>query len=129
MFVSVSKTAIAEGIAQRMMAGDVPDSLKPPCRLIGLDMGALIAGASMRGQFEERLKAVLEEVQGSDGEIILFIDEMHTVVGAGVSPISIQYFEYPYYWLMINLLILPSRHHKDQWMHQIFSNLHLLEDN
>jgi len=81
----VGKTAIAEGIAQRMMAGDVPDSLKPPCRLIGLDMGALIAGASMRGQFEERLKSVLEEVQGSDGEIILFIDEMHTVVGAGAS--------------------------------------------
>lgn len=80
-----SKTAIAEGIAQRMVAGDVPDSLKPPCRLIGLDMGALIAGASMRGQFEERLKGVLEEVQKSDGEIILFIDEMHTVVGAGVS--------------------------------------------
>jgi len=81
----VGKTAIAEGIAQRMVAGDVPDSLKPPCRLIGLDMGALIAGASMRGQFEERLKSVLEEVQKSDGEIILFIDEMHTVVGAGAS--------------------------------------------
>lgn len=81
----VGKTAIAEGIAQRMLAGDVPDSLKPPCRLIGLDMGALVAGASMRGQFEERLKSVLEEVQNSDGEIILFIDEMHTVVGAGVS--------------------------------------------
>ena len=79
------KTAIAEGIAQRMIAGDVPDSLKPPCRLIGLDMGALVAGASMRGQFEERLKAVLEEVQNSDGEIILFIDEMHTVVGAGAA--------------------------------------------
>jgi ATP-dependent Clp protease ATP-binding subunit ClpB len=68
-----------------MIAGDVPDSLKPPCKLIGLDMGALIAGASMRGQFEERLKGVLEEVQKSDGEVILFIDEMHTVVGAGVS--------------------------------------------
>lgn len=81
----VGKTAIAEGIAQRMVAGDVPDSLKPPCKLIGLDMGALIAGASMRGEFEERLKAVLEEVQKSDGEIILFIDEMHTVVGAGAA--------------------------------------------
>ena len=81
----VGKTAIAEGIAQRMVAGYVPDSLKPPCRLIGLDMGALVAGASMRGEFEERLKSVLEEVQKSDGEIILFIDEMHTVVGAGVS--------------------------------------------
>jgi len=81
----VGKTAIAEGIAQRMIAGDVPDSLKPPCKLIGLDMGALIAGASMRGQFEERLKGVLEEVQKSDGEVILFIDEMHTVVGAGAA--------------------------------------------
>ena len=68
-----------------MVAGDVPDTLKPPCRLIGLDMGALVAGATMRGEFEERLKSVLEEVTKSDGEIILFIDEMHTVVGAGVS--------------------------------------------
>mmetsp|Transcript_5935 Transcript_5935/g.9153 ORF Transcript_5935/g.9153 Transcript_5935/m.9153 type:complete len:986 (+) Transcript_5935:179-3136(+) len=81
----VGKTAIAEGIAQRMVAGDVPDALKPPCRLIGLDLGALVAGASMRGEFEERLKAVLEEVKKSDGEIILFIDEMHTVVGAGAA--------------------------------------------
>jgi ATP-dependent Clp protease ATP-binding subunit ClpB len=80
----VGKTAIAEGIAQRMIDGDVPDSLKN-CRLIGLDMGALVAGASMRGQFEERLKAVVEEVTQSDGEIILFIDEMHTVVGAGAA--------------------------------------------
>jgi ATP-dependent Clp protease ATP-binding subunit ClpB len=78
----VGKTAIAEGIAQRMVAGDVPDSLKG-CKLIGLDLAALVAGASMRGEFEERLKSVLEEVQNSDGEIILFIDEMHTVVGAG----------------------------------------------
>lgn len=80
----VGKTAIAEGIAQRMVAGDVPDSLKD-CRLIGLDLAALVAGASMRGEFEERLKAVLEEVTKSDGEIILFIDEMHTVVGAGAA--------------------------------------------
>jgi ATP-dependent Clp protease ATP-binding subunit ClpB len=80
----VGKTAIAEGIAQRMIAGDVPDSLKD-CRLVGLDLGALVAGATMRGEFEERLKAVLEEVTGSDGEIILFIDEMHTVVGAGAT--------------------------------------------
>mmetsp|Transcript_23328 Transcript_23328/g.49278 ORF Transcript_23328/g.49278 Transcript_23328/m.49278 type:complete len:1110 (-) Transcript_23328:99-3428(-) len=79
----VGKTAIAEGIAQRMVAGDVPDTLKPPCRLIGLDMGALVAGATMRGEFEERLKSVIDEVQKSDGEIVLFIDEMHTVVGAG----------------------------------------------
>jgi len=78
----VGKTAIAEGIAQRMIAGDVPDTLKS-CRLIGLDMGALVAGATMRGEFEERLKAVIDEVQKSDGEIVLFIDEMHTVVGAG----------------------------------------------
>jgi len=81
----VGKTAIAEGIAQRMIAGDVPDTLKPPCKLIGLDMGAMIAGASFRGEFEERLKSVLEEVTRSNGEIILFIDEMHTVVGAGAS--------------------------------------------
>lgn len=80
----VGKTAIAEGIAQRIVGGDVPDCLKD-CRLIGLDLAALVAGASMRGEFEERLKAVLEEVTNSDGEIILFIDEMHTVVGAGVS--------------------------------------------
>lgn len=80
----VGKTAIAEGIAQRMVSGDVPDTLKQ-CKLIGLDLGALVAGASMRGEFEERLKAVLEEVTQSDGEIILFIDEMHTVVGAGAA--------------------------------------------
>lgn len=80
----VGKTAIAEGIAQRVIAGDVPDSLKG-CRLIGLDLAALVAGATMRGEFEERLKAVLEEVTKSEGGVILFIDEMHTVVGAGVS--------------------------------------------
>jgi ATP-dependent Clp protease ATP-binding subunit ClpB len=78
----VGKTAIAEGIAQRMVSGDVPDSLKN-CKLIGLDLGALVAGAKMRGEFEERLKAVLKEVTDSDGEIILFIDEMHTMIGAG----------------------------------------------
>ena len=72
--LGVGKTAIAEGIAQRMVAGDVPESLKD-CRLIGLDLGALVAGASMRGEFEERLKAVIEEVTKSDGEIILFIGE------------------------------------------------------
>jgi hypothetical protein len=70
------KTAIAEGIAQRMVAGDVPDTLKPPCKLIGLDMGALVAGSTMRGEFEERLKSVIDEVQKSDGEIVLFIDEV-----------------------------------------------------
>lgn len=81
----VGKTAIAEGIAQRMVAGDVPDTLKPPCRLVGLDLGQLVAGATMRGEFEERLKAVLEEVTKSDGEIVLFIDELHTLVGAGAA--------------------------------------------
>ena len=70
-----------------MIAGDVPDTLKD-CKLIGLDLGALVAGATMRGEFEERLKAVLEEVTQSDGEIILFIDEMHTVVGAGVRKLA-----------------------------------------
>lgn len=68
-----------------MIAGDVPDSMKPPCKLVGLDLGALVAGATMRGEFEERLKSVLEEVTKSQGEIILFIDEMHTVVGAGAA--------------------------------------------
>lgn len=81
----VGKTAIAEGIASRMISGDVPDSLKPPCKLIGLDLGALVAGAKFRGEFEERLKAVLKEVEDSAGEVILFIDEMHTVVGAGAA--------------------------------------------
>lgn len=78
----VGKTAIAEGLALRIANGDVPDSLKDR-RLMALDMGALIAGAKYRGEFEERLKAVLDEVKGADGEIILFIDEMHTLVGAG----------------------------------------------
>jgi len=78
----VGKTAIVEGLAQRIVKGDVPEGLKRK-RLIQLDMGALIAGAKYRGEFEERLKAVLKEITESEGEILLFIDEMHTVVGAG----------------------------------------------
>jgi len=80
----VGKTAIAEGLALRIANGDVPDSLKGR-RLMALDMGALIAGAKYRGEFEERLKSVLDEVKGAEGEIILFIDEMHTLIGAGKS--------------------------------------------
>ena len=80
----VGKTAIAEGLALRIANGDVPDSLRDR-RLMALDMGSLIAGAKYRGEFEERLKAVLDEVKAAEGEIILFIDEMHTLVGAGAS--------------------------------------------
>ncbi|HUA10820.1 MAG TPA: AAA family ATPase [Solirubrobacteraceae bacterium] len=85
----VGKTAIVEGLAQRIVDGDVPDSLRDR-RVIALDMGALVAGASYRGEFEERLKGVLEEVSEAEGRIILFLDELHTIVGAGAAQGSVD---------------------------------------
>lgn len=80
----VGKTAIVEGLAQRIVSGDIPETLKNK-KLVGLDLGAMLAGAKYRGEFEDRLKAVLKEIEKSDGQIILFIDELHTLVGAGAS--------------------------------------------
>jgi len=85
----VGKTAIAEGLAQRIVNGDVPDNLKEK-RVVGLDIGSLVAGAKYRGEFEDRLKAVLKEVTSANGEIILFIDELHTMVGAGAAEGSVD---------------------------------------
>jgi len=85
----VGKTAIAEGLAQRIVANDVPDSLKDK-RVLSLDLGALVAGSKYRGEFEDRLKAVLKDIEDSEGRIILFIDELHTLVGAGAAEGSID---------------------------------------
>ena len=87
----VGKTAIVEGLAQRIVAGDVPSSLKNKT-IWELDMGALIAGAKYRGEFEERLKNVLNEVKKSEGEIIMFIDEIHTIVGTGGDGVNRCYY-------------------------------------
>ncbi len=85
----VGKTAIVEGLARRIISGDVPDSLKRK-RIIAMDIGAMVAGAKFRGEFEDRLKAFLKEVTDSQGEIILFIDELHTIVGAGAAEGSVD---------------------------------------
>src|SRR5437870_5043718 len=85
----VGKTAIAEGLARRIISGDVPDSLKQK-RIIAMDIGAMVAGAKFRGEFEDRLKAFLKEVTDAQGQVILFIDELHTIVGAGAAEGSVD---------------------------------------
>jgi ATP-dependent Clp protease ATP-binding subunit ClpB len=85
----VGKTAIVEGLAQRIVSGQVPESMKNK-RVLSLDVSSLLSGAFMRGQFEERLKGVIKEVTEADGDIILFIDEIHTMVGAGKSEGSVD---------------------------------------
>ena len=106
----VGKTAIVEGLAQRIIKGDVPENLKD-MRLMSLDLGALLAGAKFRGEFEERLKAVLSEITHAQGEIILFIDELHTLVGAGKSDGAMGCIQYAKTCPCSGRTSLYRRHH------------------